>query len=375
MRHREKITTGEMPGIQSECNKNDALLRSAHAQSHRLASMLILSLIDSEGIQKSIMEDRLRHEKDGVRAWADLVSHFETSSRDLRIESLTKKWDCAELKAGEHPDKLWTKLTSINQRLSKLGEQFRDSHFIRRFVAGIKAQPGHPYKEVLTVYKGSVVAESPLTLNQLRQLLSEAYEDDKMVNPQDTGPMRGFIAIKSCDSINYLHFDAPCRAVEQRWLNNRCILNPGSGNDLRDLYERVSRLGRYKLMLDNADFNSAHTLATQKMVVYELFRGLEPAWRQWLVDSFDHMHVKNLDGEWCQVQGTLMSGHRMTSMINTVLNAAYIRYVVGEDAYNACHFTHVGDDVLGSSDDIHAITTVVERALAPSLVDNSHPLD
>ncbi len=164
----------------SKTMSNEKLMGRATVQSHRLASMLILSLIDSTGIQKSIVGDRLRYEKDGVRAWADLVMHFEMSSKDLRVENLTRKWDDAVLGVGEHPDKLWTELTSINQNLKKLGEEFKDSHFTRRFVAGIKAQPSHPYKQVLTLYKGSIIAGAPLKINHLRELLSETYEDEKM---------------------------------------------------------------------------------------------------------------------------------------------------------------------------------------------------
>ncbi len=97
---------------------------------------------------------------------------------------------------GRPPDKLWTELTSINQNLKKLGEDFKDSHFMRRFVAGIKAQPGHPYKQVLTLYKGSVIAGAPLKINQLRELLGETYEDEKVANSQETQNMQGFIAFK-----------------------------------------------------------------------------------------------------------------------------------------------------------------------------------
>ncbi len=82
------------------------LMSEATAQSRRLASILILSLLDSEGVQKSIVQDRLKYEKDGVRAWADLVTHFEMSTKDLRVESLTKKWDEAILEIGDHPDQL-----------------------------------------------------------------------------------------------------------------------------------------------------------------------------------------------------------------------------------------------------------------------------
>ncbi len=121
------------------------------------------------------------------------------SLKDLRVESLTKQWDDAMLETGDHPDQLWTKLTSINQNLKKLGEEFKESHFMRRFIAGIKATPGNPYKQVLIMYKGSVIAGSPLSVNQIRELLSEVYDDEKVVDGHHTGDMKGFIAFKVCE--------------------------------------------------------------------------------------------------------------------------------------------------------------------------------
>ncbi len=100
-------STVETPQRSSEyttkITSKEKFMDSATVQSHRLASMLILSLLDSTGIQKSIVGDRLRYEKDGVKAWADLVMHFEMSSKDLRVENLTRKWDDAALGVGDHP--------------------------------------------------------------------------------------------------------------------------------------------------------------------------------------------------------------------------------------------------------------------------------
>ncbi len=47
-------------------------------------------------------------------------------------------------------------------------------------------------------------------------------------------------------------------------------------------------------------------LTAQKIVVEELFNGLAPDWRHWLIDSFDHMHVHDEDDHWRHVPGTLM---------------------------------------------------------------------
>ncbi len=194
----DEISAEEKLQRSSEFTSKEKFLGRTTAQSHRLASLLTLSLLDSTGIQKSIVADRLRYEKDGVRAWAELIQHFEMSSKDLRIENLTQQWDNAVLKVGEHPDQLWTKLTSINQNLKKLGEEFKESHFVRRFIAGVKAQPGNPYKQVLTMYKGSVIAGSPLSMNQMRELLSETYVDEKVATGQEYENMKGFIAFKAC---------------------------------------------------------------------------------------------------------------------------------------------------------------------------------
>ncbi len=103
------------------------------------------------------------------------------------------------------------------------------------------------------------------------------------------------------------------------------------------------------------------------MVVQELFSGLDTDWLQWLIESFDNMHVMDMDGEWQRISGTLMSGHRMTSIINTILNAAYLRIVLGNDIYNACNFLHVGDDVLATCDEASVAHTVVNATMQSSL--------
>ncbi len=42
-------------------------------------------------------------------------------------------------------------------------------------------------------------------------------------------------ALFACDTINYMHFDAPCTAVERMWHGQRCILQPGEEADAYNL--------------------------------------------------------------------------------------------------------------------------------------------
>ncbi len=79
-----------------------------------------MTLMDTVGVQQSIITDELEDDEDGIEAWvAALISHFEYSTDDLRAEALHHAWDEEELKNGEHPDVLWARLTSIQRKLHK----------------------------------------------------------------------------------------------------------------------------------------------------------------------------------------------------------------------------------------------------------------
>lgn len=79
-------------------------------------------------------------------------------------------------------------------------------------------------------------------------------------------------------------------------------------------------------MLDYDDYNARHPLEYQQMVIEELVAhsGYDPVLGQRLADSFNNMYLFRPDTrEPQQLKGTLMSGHRATTFINSVLNYAY----------------------------------------------------
>ncbi len=174
-------------------------------------------------------------------------------------------------------------------------------------------------------------------------------------------------ALFACDTLNYLHFDAPCRAVEAAWLNNRANLNPAGEGVTTEYEKRAAWLCAYKVMFDFTDFNSAHTLESQKCVVREVFAGLDHEWLDWMLRSIDWMWIRQDDDTWRHVTGTLMSGHRLTSLINTVLNAAYTRLALGEALYSRITVEHVGDDIVMSTDCADTITDTVTAMLQSGL--------
>lgn len=160
-------------------------------------------------------------------------------------------------------------------------------------------------------------------------------------------------AIYSCDTLSYYAFTWLLRPVEKVWRSRRVILDPGRDgavgmvSRIRGLTARPTR--PVFVMLDYSDFNSQHTLGAQRLVIERLLSRVkhsEPELAQALVASFDNMEIMYGPGVLGRVAGSLMSGHRATTFLNSVLNAAYVRVALGHATYDTYSALHVGDDVL-----------------------------
>jgi hypothetical protein len=155
-------------------------------------------------------------------------------------------------------------------------------------------------------------------------------------------------AIYSCDTRSYYTFDYLLAPIEELWTNHSVLLNPGiRREDL--LYKDFASSSKCLLMLDYDDFNSQHTLEAMKIVIEEATAGAPEEVVQWATKSLSNMFVHWTDdnGELREAKmvGTLPSGHRATTFINTVLNAAYIWYACKGPP--PMRMLHTGDDVIG----------------------------
>ncbi len=174
-------------------------------------------------------------------------------------------------------------------------------------------------------------------------------------------------AIYGCDSRSYFTYDYLLGPVEAVWRNKSTLLNPGS-RPQAELYEDLSKRGPYYYMLDFDDYNSQHELEAMKMVIEEACVGAPPEVLDWAVRSWDNMFVRWVSDasgklEKKRMVGTLPSGHRATTFVNTILNAAYCRVVIG-DAYKDLGMLHAGDDVIawGTSEHISSAIARVEES-------------
>jgi len=178
----------------------------------------------------------------------------------------------------------------------------------------------------------------------------EDWDGTTFVSPSSKVEAGKTRAIFACDTRSYFGFSYILNQVQKDWKNKRVLLDPGKGGTLgisRRIRGAMSRPG-INLMLDYDDFNSQHSTRSMQIVFEEICSkyNAPPEYTAQLVSSFEKTYIMdNQTGEARQVAGTLMSGHRGTTFVNSVLNAAYLRMGAGASWFDHGISLHTGDDV------------------------------
>jgi len=306
-------------------------LKSLGANSSLLGAMLVEGdTLQGRGVKPADLLAEARYRTDAT-AVAAHVADFDPDALRAVVREVLKS-EMAEQPIFQTPEELWERRWAwcVNGSHARLLERLKP----RSAVPDI---PGYD-RWYRRMYAESRISE-PIT----------GWDGEVIVTASpklEHGKTRSIFA---CDSDSYFAFEHLMVGVESVWANRSAVLNPGSGGNV-GMASRVRRLrsgGAVSVMLDFDDFNSQHTLEAQKIVLEETvaISGYDATLGANLVKSFDHMRIFLAGQEVGTAKGTLMSGHRCTTFINTVLNAAYIRLACGRALYGEARGLHVGDDV------------------------------
>lgn len=183
---------------------------------------------------------------------------------------------------------------------------------------------------------------------------------------QEHGKRRALFA---GDTYSYLAYDRVLSKVEKVWKNRSVLLDPNcrGPSTTFDIIKEVYSVPGVNVMLDYDDFNSQHSLDAMADVFYvlsEFFTDPADAKEVSVLGDLFYQGYIRLDGKLVgKVGATLMSGHRATTFINSVLNKAYLLLcgLGGELSY------HVGDDVLLCLPNFAAVRALLARIRAVGL--------
>jgi hypothetical protein len=170
----------------------------------------------------------------------------------------------------------------------------------------------------------------------------------------------------ACDTWSYIGFEHILSSVEREWAGRFSILNPGNYGyvGMHNRLESATHGAPYRVMLDYDDFNAQHTNESMESVFSVLGEWFPKDDISKAALSFHRTYV-SIKGRKERLLGGLCSGHRATTFVNTVLNRAYLKYVVKD--FNSVRAMHVGDDIFLS---------VVDAKRAADIIDDiaAHPI-
>jgi hypothetical protein len=156
-------------------------------------------------------------------------------------------------------------------------------------------------------------------------------------------------ALYGCDVTSHLHADFSLNKCEETFPS----YIPTGSRATADYVELIARNLKHMIPFcyDYDDFNSQHSFVNMKAVLsaWKTVYGSEISQAQleslqWTIDSIDNQFVHDSFGKHeYKTKGTLFSGWRLTSFMNTALNYAYLAAAGIEK--RAAYSLHNGDDV------------------------------
>lgn len=172
-------------------------------------------------------------------------------------------------------------------------------------------------------------------------------------------------ALYGCDITSHINADFGLMMCEDTFPS---YIPTGSNSKPEHVKLQIDSMTGVPLCYDYDDFNSQHSISAMQAVI--------DAWRstfassltidqhkavEWTIKSIEKMYVKQThDKLEYQAKGTLFSGWRLTSFINTVLNYVYL-----DNASLRCFVyksVHNGDDVYASARSVGDAVELIERA-------------
>lgn len=172
-------------------------------------------------------------------------------------------------------------------------------------------------------------------------------------------------ALYGCDITSHINADFGLMCCEDTFPE---YVPTGSNAKPEYVNQQIKQMTGVPLCYDYDDFNSQHSISSMQAVIDawlvvngELISDEQKEAVLWTRNSLEEMFVVNsITNQQYKAEGTLFSGWRLTSFMNTALNYVYLDVARKNDyCYKSIHN---GDDVFASAKSIGAALQLIENA-------------
>lgn len=173
-------------------------------------------------------------------------------------------------------------------------------------------------------------------------------------------------ALYGCDVTSFLHADFAMSNCEDTLPSCFPVGKFATDSNVKSSVHKFK--DTVPVCFDYDDFNSQHSIASMQAVMRAWIDCYKPYLSEeqyqsaeWTHDSLECMSVRfNATGETVAINGTLMSGWRLTSYMNTVLNRVYLMHAKLDSLM--VYSLHNGDDMYGGAPNLSNAIQLIRNA-------------
>lgn len=175
-------------------------------------------------------------------------------------------------------------------------------------------------------------------------------------------------ALYGCDVTSFIMSDFAMGDAEDTLPSYFPVGQKANESYVKEMTDKMRR--SVPFCFDYDDFNSQHSIQSMQLViqawidVFGIYLTPEQVKAaHWTVESVATMMVRfNETGETHRINGTLMSGWRLTSFINTVLNRVYLQSA--DLIKHSIYSLHNGDDMYATTRNVKEAVKILAKAKA-----------
>lgn len=173
-------------------------------------------------------------------------------------------------------------------------------------------------------------------------------------------------ALYGCDVTSFIMSDFAMGDAEDTLPSYFPVGQKANEEYVKEMTEKMRR--SVPFCFDYDDFNSQHSITSMQMVIQawlDVFgsdlNSEQVQAAEWTVQSVANMMVRfNSTGDIHKINGTLMSGWRLTSFVNTVLNRVYLQ--CAGLCEHSIYALHNGDDMYATTRNVKEAVKVLGKA-------------
>ncbi len=170
----------EEEGEEEEKEQQVAIEEQVRKSNRLLCADLVEAIQNQGGVPYEIVARAHDGDRDGVRAWIELIEYFEYTQRHLRLREYRTRYEQLTLEETDGPEALYLEMKRLQRQMEYLGETISEETSTDKFLQAVEES----YKEEVRIYEATMFSGAKMSTENLMEMMrrSEKTKRKKEIN-------------------------------------------------------------------------------------------------------------------------------------------------------------------------------------------------